>query len=118
MTTINLSEVASMSDEQAQQIMVEHHDEFIQLLEAKILPELKDLVGKLHLASPSKQLQLVAMDIESSISHLQDLIDNGADEPMYDKPRDDMDDQEEEAYDESDDLDFADEPEEDQPSNE
>lgn len=78
--------IAPMSDEEAALIMNEHHDDFISLLKGKIIPEATNLVKKLFEQRPSRELQLIGMDLESIATHLVDLTEEGATEPFKDIP--------------------------------
>jgi hypothetical protein len=75
-----------MSPEECEQVIKEDPMAFVELLQTKIVPELRDLMKKLFDALPSLQLQQAHIDCHSILIHLEDLKDNGPDEPLKDIP--------------------------------
>ena len=72
--------------EQTKTWTVEECITLCELMETKVLPELKALVDKLDEAIPCKQVQLISMDTESMINHLNDLKVNGPKPKFIDIP--------------------------------
>lgn len=75
-----------LSPEQCESIIKESPDEFITLLELKIVPELRDLLKKLYDSMPCLQLQQAHIDCESILMHLESLREDGPEEPLKDIP--------------------------------
>lgn len=68
------------------EVMHEHHESFVQLLDTKLLPELQDMVDLMRDAVPCEQFQVMSMDVESLRNHITDFIEKGARAPFKDIP--------------------------------
>lgn len=63
--------------------------DFILILKDKILPELKNYVELMHEALPSEQFQIMVMDVENMLNHVNDWLDRGPKAPFKDIPLED-----------------------------
>lgn len=109
-----------LTPEQCQEIIRENPMEFVDLLETKIVPELRDLMKQLLDSLPSLQLQQAHIDCISILDHLADLKENGPEAPLKDIPLEDSEIQEDFQFPEDEtELEFAEdqEPQSDTPAN-
>ena len=71
---------------QCEEIIKESPTAFTEILETKIVPELRDLMKKLYDSMPCLQLQQAAIDCESILLHLESLREDGPEAPLKDIP--------------------------------